>query len=141
MNIKLTLVALMISLFTTPLVAGDTSAPKDAKVYFINLKDGDVVKAPFTVQFGLKGMGVAPAGTEKKNTGHHHLIINEKIEGEELTEGIPADEQHIHFGGGQTETTLKLKPGSYTLQLVLGDQNHIPHNPPVMSERINITVK
>lgn len=121
--------------------AGETPSAEGAKVYFINLKDGDKVKGPVYIQFGLAGMGVAPAGTEKKNTGHHHLIINEKLEGDALKEGIPADEQHKHFGGGQTETTLELKPGTYTLQLVLGDQNHVPHNPPVMSERITITVE
>ncbi|MEO0620259.1 MAG: DUF4399 domain-containing protein, partial [Pseudomonadota bacterium] len=74
-------------------------------------------------------------------TGHHHLIINEKIEGEELNDPIPADEQHVHFGGGQTEVTLDLPAGKHTLQLVLGDMNHIPHNPPVMSKRISVTVE
>ncbi len=121
--------------------AGETPAPKDAKVYFINLKEGDKVKGKVFIQFGLSGMGIAPAGTNKEKTGHHHLIINEKIEGDELNENIPSDEQHRHFGAGQTEVTLDLKPGKYELQLVLGDMNHIPHNPPVMSERITITVE
>lgn len=121
--------------------AGETPAPEGAKVYFINLKDGDTVKSPVTIQFGLEGMGVAPAGVEKDHTGHHHLIIDEKIEGEEFNEAIPADDNHKHFGGGQTETTLDLAPGEHTLQLVLGDWSHIPHNPPVMSERITITVE
>ena len=120
--------------------AGETPAPDGASVYFINIKDGDTLSNPVTIQFGLKGMGVAPAGTEKKHTGHHHLIINESIEGEELNEPIPADEQHVHFGGGQTEKTLELPAGTNTLQLVLGDWSHIPHNPPVMSEKITITV-
>ena len=127
---------------TAPVLAGETPAPPGAKVYFINLKDGDTVKNPVQVQFGLAGMGVAPAGVEnKKNTGHHHLIIDEKVEGDELNAPLPADEHHKHFGGGQTETTIELSPGNHTLQLVLGDWSHIPHDPPVMSERITITVE
>jgi len=122
-------------------LAGETPAPKDAKVYFINVKDGAKVATPVTIQFGLSGMGVAPAGTEKEKTGHHHLIINEKIEGDELNEPIPSDENHKHFGGGQTEITVNLPKGTHTLQLVLGDWSHIPHNPPVMSERISVTVE
>ena len=133
--------ALAAALFTTAVSAGETPSPEGAELYFINLKDGDTVSNPVTIQFGLKGMGVAPAGTEKENTGHHHLLINEALEGEELNEPIPADEQHIHFGGGQTETTLDLPTGTHTLQLVLGDWTHIPHNPPVMSDRITITVE
>ena len=124
-----------------PAAAGDTPAPPGAKVYFLNLKDGATVKSPFLVQFGLSGMGVAPAGTEKENTGHHHLIINENIEGEELNEAIDADDRHLHFGGGQTETMVTLPKGKHTLQLVLGDFGHVPHNPPVMSKRITITVE
>ncbi len=121
--------------------AGETPAPEGAGVYFINIKDGDTLTNPVTIQFGLKGMGVAPAGTEKEHTGHHHLIINETLEGEELNEPIPADDQHVHFGGGQTEKTLELPAGTHTLQLVLGDWSHVPHNPPVMSEKITVTVK
>lgn len=125
-----------------PAEAGQTPSPPNAKVYFINLKDGATVSNPIVVRFGLSGMGVAPAGVEdKKNTGHHHLIINEKIEGDELNQPIPSDDKHKHFGGGQTETTINLPPGKHTLQLVLADWSHIPHNPPVMSERITITVK
>ena len=123
-------------------VAGETPSPPGAKVYFIGLKDGQTVSSPVTIRFGLSGMGVAPAGVDDKpKTGHHHLIINESIEGEELNEPIPADDQHVHFGGGQTETTIELPAGTHTLQLVLADWSHIPHNPPVMSERITITVK
>lgn len=125
-----------------PAHAGETPAPDGAKVYFINLNDGDTVTSPVTVKFGLAGMGVAPAGVDDKpNTGHHHLIINETIEGEELNEPIPADDNHKHFGGGQTETSVELPAGTHTLQLVLGDWSHIPHNPPVMSEKITVTVK
>ncbi|MBO6758262.1 MAG: DUF4399 domain-containing protein [Roseibium sp.] len=121
---------------------GETPAPEGATVYFINLKDGDTVTSPVTIRFGLSGMGVAPAGIDdKENVGHHHLIINETIEGEELNEAIPADDNHRHFGGGQTEATIDLPAGTHTLQLVLGDWSHIPHNPPVMSDRITITVE
>ncbi len=133
--------ACALAMSVTAVHAGDTPAPKDAKVYFVNLKDGQEVTNPVTIRFGLSGMGVAPAGTEKEKTGHHHLIINEKIEGDELNEPIPSDENHRHFGGGQTEITLDLPTGQVTLQLVLADWSHVPHNPPVMSERITVTVK
>ena len=140
MRISVIAGALMLAL--SPALAGETPAPEGAKVYFIGLEDGQTVSSPVTIRFGLSGMGVAPAGVDDKpNTGHHHLIINERIEGEELNEPIPADEQHVHFGGGQTETTIELPPGTHTLQLVLADWSHIPHDPPVMSERITITVK
>ena len=131
----------VVALVATPALAGETPAPEGAAVYFVNLADGDTVKNPVLVQFGLRGMGVAPAGTEKEGTGHHHLIIDEAIEGEELNEPVPSDDNHRHFGGGQTEISVELPAGSHTLQLVLGDHNHIPHNPPVMSERITITVE
>ncbi len=127
--------------FSTPVLAGDTPAPDGAEVYFIGLEDGDTVTSPVTVRFGLRGAGIAPAGVEMAGTGHHHLLINEELEGAELDEAIPADESHIHFGGGQTQTTIELPPGEHTLQLVLGDHNHVPHEPPVMSERITITVE
>jgi hypothetical protein len=122
--------------------AGETPAPADAKVYFINLKDGDRVISPLVVRFGLSGMGIAPAGTEAPNTGHHHLFVDAPaLEGDALNEAIPMDEHHMHFGKGQTETTITLSPGQHTLQLVLGDWSHIPHKPPVMSERITVTVE
>jgi len=129
------------ALAALPALAGDTPAPEGAKVYFIGLEDGATVSNPVTIRFGLEGMGVAPAGTEKEGTGHHHLLINETLEGEELDQPIPADDTHVHFGGGQTEVTKELPAGTHTLQLVLGDQNHVPHEPPVMSERITITVE
>jgi hypothetical protein len=122
-------------------VSAETPSPADATVYFINLKDGDTVTSPFKVQFGLSGMGVAPAGVQTPNTGHHHLLIDTQLSPEQLKQPIPMDAQHRHFGGGQTETTLMLSPGPHTLQLVLGDWSHIPHNPPVMSPVIKITVK
>ncbi|MDX2257742.1 MAG: DUF4399 domain-containing protein [Hyphomicrobiaceae bacterium] len=116
-----------------------TPAKEGAKVYFIEPKDGAEVSSPVTVRFGLAGMGVAPAGVEKQHTGHHHLIIDTKLT--DLENPIPADDQHKHFGGGQTETSITLTPGKHTLQLVLGDHNHVPHKPPVMSDIITITVK
>ena len=121
--------------------AAQTPSPEGAKVYFINLKDGAEVDSPFLVQFGLSGMGVAPAGVEKPNTGHHHLLIDATLTPEQLKEPIPADDNHKHFGGGQTEATATLPKGQHTLQLVLGDWTHIPHAPPVMSETITITVR
>ena len=126
---------------STVALAGETPAPADAKVYFIGLKDGDTVTSPVTIRFGLSGMGIAPAGTEAPNTGHHHLIIDEKIEGEALNEAIPVDEHHMQFGKGQTEASVTLSKGSHTLQLVLGDWSHVPHKPPVMSDRITINVE
>ena len=124
----------------TPAVA-QTPSPEGAKVYFINLKDGAEVDSPFLVQFGLSGMGVAPAGVEKPNTGHHHLLIDATLTPEQLKEPIPSDDNHKHFGGGQTEAMVTLPKGQHTLQLVLGDWTHIPHAPPVMSETITITVR
>jgi hypothetical protein len=121
-------------------VAGDrTPSPPGAIVYIVSPADGATVSSPVTVVFGLKGMGVAPAGTDKENTGHHHLIIDAPLP--PLDEPIPADDHHKHFGGGQTETTIELAPGTHTLQLLLADQNHMPHEPPVFSDRITITVK
>ncbi|MEM8791817.1 MAG: DUF4399 domain-containing protein [Pseudomonadota bacterium] len=139
---RLGLLAAAALLASTAAHAGETPSPLGAEVYFINIKNGDTLSNPVTIKFGLKGMGIAPAGAEDwDNTGHHHLIINEAIEGEELNQPIPADDNHKHFGGGQTEVTMDLPPGQHTLQLVLADWSHIPHNPPVMSERITVTVK
>lgn len=132
---------------TQVLAGGETPSNPDAEVYFVTLADGDTVQSPVTVVFGLRGMGVAPAGTEQENTGHHHLLIDRPPIGEgeggadELAYGLPADENHLHFGGGQTEVTLQLAPGEHTLQLVLGDAGHVPHNPPIVSEVITITVE
>ncbi|MCF6199114.1 MAG: DUF4399 domain-containing protein [Hyphomicrobiaceae bacterium] len=114
-------------------------APKGAALYFISPADGATVSGPVVVKFGLKGMGVAPAGVEKKNTGHHHLIIDAKLA--DFNASIPKDKNFRHFGGGQTQTSVKLAPGKHTLQLVLGDHNHIPHDKPVVSKTITITVK
>ena len=108
------------------------------KVYFINLQNGDILKSPFLVQFGLSGKGVAPAGTDVPNTGHHHLLIN--VDELDFKMPIPSSKQHLHFGMGQTEVTLVLPRGKHKLQLVLGDKYHIPHNPPLVSEIIEVTV-
>lgn len=116
-----------------------TPAPAGAEVYFIAPQDGATVSSPVTVKFGLKGMGIAPAGITFENTGHHHLIVDADLP--PLGAPIPTDAQHVHFGKGQTETTLELKPGKHTLQLLLGDFAHTPHDPAVASKKITITVK
>jgi hypothetical protein len=125
-----------------PALAQDAKSPwpADAKVYIISPKNGETVSSPVTVLFGLTGLGVAPAGVEKAKTGHHHLLINTPVP-KELNEGIIADKNHVHFGGGQTQATVELPAGKHTLQLLMGDHNHVPHNPPVASEVITITVK
>jgi hypothetical protein len=127
---------------SAPTVLGSynkVAAVSGTSLYFINVKNGDTVASPVTLQFGLKGMGVAPAGVEKAATGHHHLLVD--VAELDVNAGIPMSDQHRHFGLGQTEVSIALKPGMHTLQLVLGDQNHIPHHPVVMSERITVTVK
>ncbi|MEL6480042.1 MAG: DUF4399 domain-containing protein [Pseudomonadota bacterium] len=141
MRITHLIAAAALSALPMAAMAGETPSPAGAQVYFIGLEDGATVSNPVTLRFGAKGIGIAPAGIEKENTGHHHLIINEAIEGDELELSIPADEQHVHFGGGQTEVTLELPAGTHTIQLVMADHNHIPHNPPVMSDRLTITVE
>ncbi len=114
-------------------------APASAAAYFVNLKDGDSVTSPVLVQFGLRGIGVAPAGTEKENTGHHHLLVD--VANIDVNGPLPTSDNVRHFGGGQTEARIELKPGTHTLQLLLADHNHIPHHPVVMSERITINVR
>jgi hypothetical protein len=116
-----------------------TASPAGAMEYFIAPQNGAKVTSPFTVRFGLKGMGVAPAGVTNANTGHHHLLIDTDLPPDNLP--IPNDDKHRHFGAGQTEVELTLPPGQHTLQLVLGDANHVPHQPPVHSEKITITVQ
>jgi hypothetical protein len=116
-----------------------TPSPTGAEVYFIAPIDGATVTSPVTVKFGLKGMGIAPAGITFDNTGHHHLIIDADLP--PAGAPIPTDANHMHFGKGQTEATLELKPGKHTLQLLLGDFGHVPHDPIVTSKKITITVK
>ena len=121
-------------------VASATPAPEGAAAYIISPAEGAEVTSPVTVRFGLRGIGVAPAGTENSKTGHHHLLIDaESLPDPEMP--IPSDANHKHFGGGQTEVTIDLPPGSHTLQLLVGDLAHIPHQPPIHSEKITIMVK
>lgn len=116
-----------------------TPAPAGAKVFIIEPANGAEVTSPFTVKFGIEGMEVAPAGTEKPNSGHHHLIIDTALSDPSVP--VPADDNHKHYGKGQTEAQIELTPGKHTLQLVLGDHGHVPHDPVVQSEVITITVK
>jgi hypothetical protein len=116
--------------------------PTDAKVYFIEPADGATVPQKFVVKFGLVGLGVAPAGVDKPKTGHHHLLIDADLpKGADLETSIPADGQHRHFGGGQTETVVELPPGTHTLQLLMGDMGHVPHDPPLASPKITVHVQ
>src|SRR6187549_2120684 len=114
-------------------------SPAGAEVYIVSPKDGAKVQSPVTVVFGLKGMGIAPAGIKFDNTGHHHLVIDGDAPAD-LSLPIPANEKSVHFGKGQTETSLTLAPGKHTLLLVLGDSLHVPHDPAVISKKITITV-
>lgn len=117
-----------------------TDAPAGAAVYIVEPKEGATVDKTFTVRFGLKGMGVAPAGVDAPETGHHHLLIDlDKLPA--MNAPLPATDNLRHFGKGQTETELTLAPGKHTLQLLVGDKNHVPLNPPVLSEKITVTVK
>ena len=123
-----------------PAAPARTPAPANAMVYFLSPANGATVSSPVTIRFGLRGMGVAPAGVTNPNTGHHHLLVDvDTLPPDNLP--IPNDANHRHFGLGQTETELTLPPGQHTLQLVLGDALHIPHQPPVRSEKITITVQ
>lgn len=114
-------------------------APPGAMAYIIEPADGAVVESPVRIVFGLKGAGVAPAGVEREGAGHHHLLIDTDLPDLDLP--VPNDEQHRHFGGGQTEAVIELSPGTHTLQLLLGDERHIPHEPPILSEPITIEVR
>ena len=116
-------------------------APEGASLYMIEPMDGETVESTFTVKFGLSGMGVAPAGVEKEKTGHHHLIIDTELSSLDMTVPLPATDQVKHFGGGQTETTVTLPPGTHTLQLVLGNHLHVPFDPPLVSDVITVTVE
>jgi len=117
---------------------GPTPSPPGAAVYFVDIKDGATLPTKPTIHFGLRNMGVAPAGLDKENSGHHHLIIDAPTP--TLDRPLPNDFNHLHFGAGQTEAEVSLTPGKHTLQLLLGDKDHIPHTPPVMSDRITVTV-
>lgn len=133
---------ILIAAFAVTLAAGyalaQTASTPGAKEYFINLKNGDHVKNPVLVQFGLSGMGIAPAGSSAAGSGHHHLLIDGELPS--AGTAIPMDMGHMHFGRGQTETSVTLTPGNHVLQLALADGAHVLHNPPVVSEKITITV-
>ena len=134
------LVGVALAQAPAPAAITRAKAPEGARAYFISPKNGDTVAQKFTVQFGLKGMGVAPAGVNQANTGHHHLLVD-VAELPNLAMPLPATDHIRHFGGGQTEVELTLPPGKHTLQLLLGDYLHTPHEKPVLSEKITITVK
>jgi hypothetical protein len=116
-----------------------SASPEGARVYFIAPVDGEKLASPFVVRFGLSQMGVAPAGTKKEATGHHHLIVDADLPPSDLP--VPATDNYRHFGMGQTEVELSLSPGKHTLQLMLGDHMHIPHDPPIVSDRITVIVE
>jgi hypothetical protein len=132
---------LLLALTGTALAAGlpRSKAPADARVYLISPRDGETVASPVTVRFGLQGMGIAPAGMAMENTGHHHLLIDASPP--PLDQPLPADDRHLHFGRGQTETVVHLTPGKHRLQLLFADHLHVPHDPPLLSEPITITVR
>ena len=128
------------SLVALPALADRTPSPPGAEVYIISPKDGAKVKSPVAVVFGLKGMGIAPAGIKFDNTGHHHLLVDADPPAD-LSKPLPADEHNVHFGKGQTEGSVTLLPGKHTLQLLLADSLHTPHDPAVISKKITITVE
>ena len=139
MKMGLLILALTTLFFPFPALAR-TPSPEGALVYIISPADGEGVLNPIIIKFGLQGMGVAPAGVDIKNTGHHHLLIDAK-RFPPLDKPIPSDKHHKHFGKGQTETVLELSPGIHTLQLIFGDQSHIPFDPPLVSGTVTILVK
>jgi len=133
-------VAAIILAASTAFAQERTPSAPGAEAYIISPKNGESVKSPVTVRFGLKGMGIAPAGVKLENTGHHHLLIDTDVPAD-LNAPLPTSDQVKHFGKGQTETSIELTPGKHTLQLVLGDMNHTPHNPAVVSKKITINVR
>ena len=141
MNKQMTrITTLFLTLFFFPLllIAGETPSPEGAKAYFIDLQDGDNVKSPLLIRFGLtEQMGIAPALADWPDTGHFHLIIDSKPPNPDR----PISNKHLHLHKGQTEAIVELKQGEHTLQIVMGDYSHIPHDPPVMSTKININVE
>ena len=138
-NRKAALLALA-AIFVTPAVVAEQAHHATAHTYIISPKDGESVTSPVKVVFGLHGLGVAPAGVDKPNTGHHHLLVNAK-QLPAMDQPIPSDDQHRHFGKGQTETLLFLEPGKHTLQLILGDKNHVPLGEKMVSDQITINVE
>jgi hypothetical protein len=140
-TVALTLCAVVISGFAGAQQrerGGPTPSSQGAAVHFVGLNDGANLPTKVTIRFGLRDMGVAPAGLERPDSGHHHLLIDTELP--PLDKPIPNDFNHLHFGAGQTEAEVTLKPGPHTLQLLFGDKDHVPHNPPVMSPRIRVVV-
>ena len=118
----------------------DRHSNKNKRIFFVNLSDGESVTSPVTVRFGINGMSIVPAGIDKPMSGHHHLLINlENLP--DMTNPIPADKNHLHFGKGQTETIIELPKGKHSLQLLLGNYMHVPHEVPYLSEKIEIIVE
>ncbi len=139
MNKFIRVAAMLAALIPGLAVAGDSPAPDNGRAYFIWPRDGATIKGgKFWIRFGLRNMGVAPAGVKKKFTGHHHLIINGQLP--PFDEEIPADKNHVHYGKGYSEGRVALAPGKHTLQLLFADYEHIPHNPPVFSKKITVYV-
>jgi hypothetical protein len=136
------LLAFGASLLAAAALAQDRpAAPAGAEVYFIAPRNGAVIQGPVTVKFGLKGMGIAPAGIKFDNTGHHHLLVDTDLSDLKLDAPLPATDKVLHFGKGQTETTVTLAPGKHTLELLFADYQHIPFDPALHSQKITITVK
>ena len=134
--------ALGITLMTTFAIAQERTAPSaNAEVYFIAPSDGATIQGPVSVRFGLKGMGIAPAGIKFDNTGHHHLLVDTDLSDVKLDSPMPTTDKILHFGKGQTETTLNLTPGKHTLEIIFADYQHISFDPPLHSKKITITVK
>ncbi len=135
------LIVLIVMLPTS--IAVSHSPPEGARVFFVGLEDGAVVTSPFEVRFGIEGFGITPAGTTGKirhSAGHHHLLIDvDQLP--DMDEPIPRDASHIHFDRGETEAVLSLPPGRHSLQLLLGDEEHEPQDPPLLSDKIHITVQ
>ena len=125
----------------TAFAADRIAAPAGAEVYFIAPHNGAKLHSPVTIKFGLKGMGIAPAGIKFDNTGHHHLLIDTDVSELKLDAPMPATDKIVHFGKGQTETTLTLTPGKHTLQLIFADYLHQSFDPPLTSKKITITVE
>jgi Domain of unknown function (DUF4399) len=138
---KRLMLALTAGLLTTLALGQDrTAAPAGAEVYIIAPRDGATIHGPVTVRFGLKGMGVAPAGVKFDNTGHHHLLVDTDVSDLKLDAALPATDKVVHFGKGQTETILTLAPGKHTLELLFADYQHLSFDPPLHSKKITITV-
>ena len=138
--VRLVVLAAALASLPCAVQAQGKPAAKDALLYFIWPQNGATMKGGFWCRFGLRGMGVTHAGDDFQNSGHHHLLIdvNEPLD---ANEPIPQDKNHVHFGAGQTEARVELPPGKHTLQLVLGDAKHYPFSPPLVSEKITVTIK